>query len=245
MITAFIIDDEALSRKLIASYLKDYPSIHVIGEYSNGFDAFKGITELKPQLLFLDIQMPKISGLELIELFEDDIPEIIFITAFDEYAVKAFEANAIDYILKPFTKERFDKAIKKALDRINLKNHSETNALSTLVVSQQTDRIVVKNGHQIKIIPNNQIHYIEAYDDYVKLHHTEGLSVKKQTLTSIENKLSPKDFVRIHRSYIIKLDQIQKIELNEKGSYCVILKNKTILPVSKNGYQVLKKQLEL
>jgi two-component system LytT family response regulator len=240
MIKAILIDDEPLARDIIKYYLADYPDIEVIAECSDGFEGLKAISLLKPDLIFLDIQMPKISGFEMLELVENP-PVVIFTTAFDEFAIKAFEVNAVDYLLKPVEKERFTQAIKKVF----LKAGKEASNAEDLIKVQtlnpaQSNRVVVKVDRSIKIIPTSDIHYIEADDDQVKLSTAEGAFYKNKTMGYFEQSLDPLQFIRVHRSYIINLSQVTKIELKEKENYVVLLKSGLWLPVSKSGYMKLK-----
>jgi two-component system LytT family response regulator len=235
-----IIDDEPLARMVVKEYLQAYSNVQIIEECNNGFEGFKAIQEHKPDLIFLDIQMPKITGFEMLELI-DEPPAIIFTTAFDEYAIKAFEANAADYLLKPFTKERFDKAMQQIISQ---KKNDTAAVLETVSQSSATtNRIVVKDNGKIKIIPISQVQYLEAADDYVKIYSTEGIFLKKKTMQFFEDSLPAKDFIRIHRSYIVNSAFINRIDLHEKESYTVILKTGGNLPVSKTGYKKLKEEL--
>jgi len=242
-INAVIIDDEILAQDIITSYLKKYNQVEVIAKCNNGFEGIKVINELKPDIIFLDIQMPKINGFEMLELL-DEAPVIIFSTAFDQYALKAFEVNATDYLLKPYSEERFDEALKKALSQLkNIDNHSEKikSLISHLDEKQEyLDRIVVKNNQKITIISVDDLHYIEAQDDYVMLYTAKGKLLKQKTMKYFESHLNPKDFVRIHRSYITLIKFIKEIELFEKDTYKAILQDGTKLPVSKSGYEKLK-----
>jgi two-component system LytT family response regulator len=236
VIKAIIIDDEPLARFLLREMLQAYPQIAIVQECSDGFDGIKGVQQHQPQLLFLDIQMPKLNGFEMLELL-DQPPAVIFTTAFDEYALKAFEANAIDYLLKPFSKERFDKALQKFLQQ---EQHEPKALPDTPVLPEQSQRVVVKTGGKIKIIPVGDILYLEAADDYVKLVTAEGQFLKNKTMGYFEKALDPRLFVRTHRSYIINVQQITRIEPHEKESYMGILKTSAQVPVSKAGYQKLK-----
>ncbi len=235
-----IIDDEPLARMVVKEYLQSYPDIHIAEECNNGFEGFKAIQEHKPDLIFLDIQMPKITGFEMLELIENP-PAVIFTTAFDEYAIKAFEAHAADYLLKPFTKERFDKAMHKFMQQENTATPAVLEAASHSPV--QTNRIVVKDTGKIRIVPMSQVQYLEAADDYVKIHTTEGVFLKKKTMQFFEDSLSDKEFIRIHRSYIVNAAFITRIDLYEKDSQIVLLKNGGQLPVSKSGYKKLREVL--
>ena len=236
MIKAIIIDDEPLARFVLREHLQSYPDINVVQECGDGFEGLKAIQQNQPQLLFLDIQMPKINGFEMLELLEQP-PAVIFTTAYDEYALKAFEANAVDYLLKPFSRERFDKALSKFL-------HQELQQTKTLlqepILPEQSQRVVVKTNGKIKIIPVSDIIYLEAADDYVKIFTAEGSFLKNKTMGYFEKTLDPKQFVRTHRSYIVNVQQITRIEPYEKESYMGILKSSAQVPVSKTGYQKLK-----
>jgi two-component system LytT family response regulator len=245
MITAIIVEDEKLARDLIKDYLKDHPDIRIIGEFEDGFSGLKAINELKPDLLFLDIQMPKLTGFEMLEVL-DYIPAIIFTTAYDQYAIKAFEHNAVDYLLKPFNRLRFLEAIKKARDRIGSGDGKITDKLLEHIDSQEEiiHRVVARWGSKIHIIPVNDIRYIQAEDDYVMLYTKDNKYLKQKTMRYFESHLSPDEFLRIHRSYIVKISEITQMQLYEKDSYIVILKDGTKLPVSKNGLPDLKKMLD-
>src|ERR1700751_2387534 len=240
MINAVIIDAEPLARSIVKEYLQQHKNITVLQECNDGFEGVKAIAQYKPDIIFLDIQMPKITGFEMLELI-DNPPAVIFTTAFDEYAIKAFEAHAVDYLLKPFSKERFDKAIDKCLEQIK---SSKTNVsqLTENAIKQPEEqtRVVVKNGTNIKIIPIQDINYLEAYDDYVKIFTKDGYSLKKKTMNYFEQTLNPKQFVRVHRSYIVQVSQITKIESMEKESHIALLKSGAKIPLSKSGYAKLK-----
>ncbi len=246
-IKVLIIDDESLAREIIKKYLADNDRISIIGECSNGFDAIKKINEEKPDIIFLDVQMPKINGFEMLELI-DEPPIIIFTTAFDQYALKAFEVNAADYLLKPFSKERFDEAVEKALNNVQNKSH-QSYIIKNLIKSNDEkshylDRIVIKDSSAINIIPIDEIMYIEAQDDYVMVYSIVGKFLKQKTMKYYEDHLDQNLFVRIHRSYIVPVKRIKRIELAEKNSYQVRLEDNIKLPVSKSGYDKLKEILK-
>ena len=237
---AIIIDDEPLARMMVKEYLQFYPHIEVVQECSDGFEGMKAIQQHQPDLIFLDIQMPKINGFELLELI-DNPPQVIFTTAFEEYAIKAFDAHAADYLLKPFSKERFDKAMQKlSQQRINAVPEVVETALQSTI---QSNRIVVKDNGKIKIIPVTQVQYLEAADDYVKIITAEGHFLKKKTMQYFEDILPPQEFIRIHRSYIINAQLITRIDLHEKDSHLALLTTGQRLPVSKAGYAKLKEVL--
>ncbi len=242
MSTCLIIDDEPLARSLIREYLESFPEIEILQECNDGFEGIKALNQHKPDLIFLDIQMPKINGFEMLELYEEPV-SVIFSTAFDQYAMKAFENNAIDYLLKPYSKERFDKAVHKWLQsrpvsQPNFPAHEDVYPEAVM------NRIVVRNQHEIKILPLNTIYFFEAYGDYIKIHTNEGMFLKKMTMTLLENKLPASAFVRIHRSYIVNITEIHKIEPMEKEQYIAILKNhRERLSISRRGYGNLKEVL--
>jgi two-component system, LytTR family, response regulator len=240
-IRTIIVEDEELARNLLKNFLKDVENFELIAECENGFEGVKMINELKPDLVFLDIQMPKITGFELLELL-DHKPHIIFATAYDQYALKAFEYNAADYLLKPYSKERLLEAIEKVAERIQAEGAVSDVAekISDYPKEEVLDRIVVKDRHKIHIIPVDQVRYIESMDDYVMIYTREGRYIKQKTMKYFENALDPKNFIRIHRSYIVKVEEINEIQQYEKESYIVILKDKTKLKVSKTGYKNLK-----
>ncbi|MES2627674.1 MAG: LytTR family DNA-binding domain-containing protein, partial [Bacteroidota bacterium] len=222
-------------------YLADHPEIEVLQECNDGFEGLKSIQQHKPDLIFLDVQMPKISGFEMLELVDYPV-EVIFTTAFDEYAIKAFESNAVDYLLKPFSKERFDKAIRKwtASRRDEEKPASLPSTAVSMLPVPDNHRIVVKKGSDIRIIPVGDILYLEAYDDYVKIHAKDEVYLKKKTMSHFEQQLDPNEFVRVHRSYLLQVSQITKLEPMEKDSYVAVLRNGTKIPISKTGYPRLR-----
>jgi len=235
-----IIDDEPLARSLILEYLQHYPSIKVVQECNDGFEGLKAIMQHHPDLIFLDIQMPRINGFEMLELI--DLPlAVIFTTAFEAYAIKAFEAHAVDYLLKPFSKERFDKAVQKWLQQKDSSSTNTQQLLNAVAASTgQQNRIVVKDNGKIKIIPIREVQYLEAADDYVKIHTAEGYFLKNKTMQHFEQLLEAQNFVRIHRSYIINIHLITRIDPYEKENHLAILSSGQKLPVSKNGYIKLK-----
>ncbi|RKD91780.1 LytR/AlgR family response regulator transcription factor [Mangrovibacterium diazotrophicum] len=244
-LNVLIVEDEELARDLLKSYLKDHPSVNLLGECENGFEGVQKINELQPDLVFLDIQMPKITGFEMLQLL-DHKPDIVFTTAYDQYALKAFEINAVDYLLKPFSKDRFLSAVEKALERKgNQESPSEKiSRLSEYATGEYLDRVVVKDRHKIHIILSSHIRYIESMDDYVLIYTNEGRHMKQNTMKFFETHLDPHEFIRIHRSYIVGVSQIEEIQQYEKESYVVILKDKTKLKVSKSGYKNLKEVLD-
>jgi two-component system LytT family response regulator len=245
-IRVIIIDDEKLAREITKSYLAKVPEIEIIAECSNGFDAIKKINEENPDLIFLDIQMPKINGFEMLELLEDP-PAIIFTTAYDQFAIKAFEVSAVDYLLKPFSEERFNAALKRSYTFLQDK-YQQNSAIKNIIEQHDErieflERVVIKDGSKISILPVDSIKWIEAQDDYVMINSDQGRFLKKKTMKYFENHLDENAFIRIHRSYIINADFIQHLEQKGKESYQLILKNGKELPVSKTGLTRLKNTL--
>lgn len=243
MYRVIIIDDEGLARQLLKALLQPFKQIEVVAECGDGFEGFKAIQQHEPDLIFLDVQMPKLNGFEMLELL-DNPPSVIFTTAFDEYAVKAFEAHAVDYLLKPITRERFEKAINKWLEQAAVKKKPELDSLvQEKVYDGYQHRIVVKDNGLIRIIPEQEMHYLEADDDYVKIYTKERHYLKKATLSNLERSLDPKQFVRVHRSYLIPVSQLLRIEPYEKDSHIALLQCGAKVPVSKTGMTKLKELL--
>lgn len=242
---ALIIDDEPLARMVVMEYLQNFKQIEVVQECNDGFEGLKAIQQHQPDLIFLDVQMPKINGFEMLELVEQP-PAVIFTTAFDEYAIKAFEAHAVDYLLKPFSNERFSKAIEKYLAQVpGVALPKQTSELLETAAHSpaQHERIVVKTGTKVKIIPVQDVIYLAADDDYVSVFTAEGSFLKNKTMNFFEQTLNPQYFVRVHRSYIIAIQQITRIDPYEKDAHLAILKSGAKVPVSKTGYVKLKQVL--
>lgn len=223
---AIIIDDEPLARSIIKEYLQYHPQIVLQAECGDGFEGVKAIQQFQPDLIFLDIQMPKINGFEMLELIELP-PAVIFTTAFDEYAIKAFESHAVDYLLKPFSRERFDKAINKLL-ALEKSGAAKPNLMPFLDSAARTpaeqQRVVVRLSGKIKIIPVDDIHYLEAADDYVKVHTKEGSFLKNKTMGHFESVLNKDQFVRTHRSYMVNISEITRIDPYEKENHLANIK---------------------
>ncbi len=243
-----VIDDESPARDIIKKYLSYHPEFELIGEFEDGFSGLKGIREMNPDMVFLDIQMPRLTGLELLELLEKP-PVIIFSTAYDQYALKAFEMSATDYLLKPYSKDRFEQAIGKALEK--LRSGSDQQApVQALVQTMENageiiNRIAVKIKHNVHVIPAQDIVFIEAEGDYVMIHTAAGKYLKEKTMKYFETHLDPGVFSRIHRSFIVNLNHIARLELYDKEQYVVKLKDGTTLKASSAGYKTLKDQLNL
>jgi two-component system, LytTR family, response regulator len=245
-IRTIIIEDEAPAREIVKHYLKDLDTIEVIAECSDGFSGLKSISSMKPDLVILDIQMPRLTGIEMLEVLTEK-PEIIFTTAYDQFAIKAFELNATDYLLKPFPKRRFLNAVEKAVDKIRsgTGNKEPLNQLLALKPepAPPVNRIVVRKGNAIDIIPVDQVRYVESQDDYVMIYHSKGKALKQQTMKFYEENLPKEDFVRIHRSYIVNVSEIKKIEPYGKENHVAVLNSGDKLPVSRAGYKQLREDL--
>jgi two-component system LytT family response regulator len=244
---AVIVDDEELARHLLREYLTQ-AGVEVIAECANGFEAVKAVAERKPDLVFLDVQMPKLDGFEVLELIDPSVA-VIYVTAYDQYAMRAFDAHAVDYLLKPFSPDRFKKALERARQRLGepapLKPRVSATELSAAARApeQRLERIVVKDGAKVHIIPLDKLDYVEAQDDYVALRSEKKNYLKQQTISSVEAQLDPKKFVRIHRSYIVNLERIARIEPYTKDSRVAVLTDGTQLPVSRSGHARLKELL--
>ena len=242
--SAIIVDDEEPAREIIKAYLKKFSQVEVIGESSNGFEALKQIQDLKPDILFLDVQMPKITGLELLEVL-DDCPAVVFTTAYDQYALKAFELSAVDYLLKPFSVERFQQAITKLLDKLSNNQPTDVKQLIENKPDHESlNRIVVRSGSKIVVIPINEVLYFEAQEDYVMIHTPKGRYMKSQTMRYYESILPSDQFVRIHRSYIANVDHVERLEPYDKENYVAVILPDTKLKVSRSGYKKLKESLK-
>ena len=243
-IRAVIVDDEDLARQVVRELLESHPEIEIAAECANGFEAVKAVTELNPDVLFLDIQMPKLDGFEVLELIGTDMA-VIFATAYDQHALRAFEVHAVDYLLKPFGAERFEQALTRARQRIagKLPPPAELKA-STRSPGEFAERIVVRDGTRVHIIPIAKLDYAEAQDDYVALASEGKKHLKQQTISSLEMSLDPARFLRIHRSYIVNLERVTKIEPYGKDTHLSILSDGTRLPVSRSGYGRLRSVLD-
>ncbi|SFB18358.1 LytR/AlgR family response regulator transcription factor [Algoriphagus aquimarinus] len=241
MIKTLIIDDEPLAASIVQEFLANYPQFELLDVCQNGFQGLKSIQEHEPDLIFLDVQMPKITGFEMLELL-DEPPAVIFTTAFDQYALKAFDAMAIDYLLKPFSQVRFAQAIEKFLAQ-QAGNGESVQKLNEM--AEKRNRLVVRVKNEIKIIPTHEVTFFEAEDDYIAIHTPSGKYLKKMTMKSLEEALDPAKFVRVHRSYLINLNEITKIEPYERDNYLVLLRGGEKVPVSKTGYARLRQVLGL
>jgi len=245
-IRTLIVDDEDLARQILREYLRSETDIDVVAECSNGFDAVKAVAEHKPDLLFLDVQMPKLDGFEVLELLDREIA-IVFVTAYDQYAMKAFDAAAVDYLLKPFDQERFRTALQRVRRRLGESSaRPEASELKATAQppGQYAQRIVIKDGTRVHILPVTQLEYVEAQDDYVALHSGGKTYLKQQTISSLEASLDRDRFVRVHRSYLVSLERVAKIEPYTKDTRIAVLSDGTQIPVSRAGYMRLKELMD-
>jgi two-component system LytT family response regulator len=240
---AVIVDDEELARGFLREMLRAHPEIEIAAECANGFEAVKAIAETAPDLLFLDVQMPKLDGFEVLELIGPGGPAVIFVTAYDQYAMRAFDAHAVDYLLKPFSMERFERALERAKSRLGERRPSPELAREARAPEQRPQRLVVKDGARVHVIPLEKLDYVEAQDDYVALHSSGKSYLKQQPIGSLEAVLDPARFVRIHRSAIVNLERLARIEPYAKESRVAILTDGTRLPVSRSGYARLLKAM--
>jgi len=244
-LTAVIVDDEELARAVIREMLRAHPEIEVLEECANGFEAVKMVSERQPDLLFLDIQMPKLDGFEVLELIGSDIA-VIFVTAYDQHALRAFEVHAVDYLLKPVAADRFEAALERARQRLGAPVSPAVAELAAAArePGHYAERIVVKDGTRVHIIPVAKLDYVEAQDDYVALASQGKKHLKQQTISSVEAMLDPKNFLRIHRSCIVNLERVTKVEPYGKDSHVAILSDGARLPVSRAGYARLRTVLD-
>ena len=241
-IRTIIVDDEDLARQVIREMLKPHSEIEIVGECSNGFDAVKMVAELKPDLMFLDVQMPKLDGFEVLELIGNDVA-VIFATAYDEHAIRAFEVHAVDYLLKPFRAERLGDALQRAKERVGKTASAPEQLSATARAGSYAERLVVKDGTRVHIFSSAKLDYAEAQDDYVALASQGKKYLKQQTISGLETSLDPRSFVRIHRSYLVNLERVTRLEPYGKDSHIAILSDGSRLPVSRAGLARLKEFL--
>jgi two-component system LytT family response regulator len=233
-----IADDEELARNVLREYLAKEPGMEIVGECTNGFEAVKTVAELKPDVVFLDIQMPKLDGFEALELIDRNVA-VVFVTAFDQYAMRAFDAAAVDYLLKPFGMDRFRAALQKVERRLGeVRPSSQSSELRNAArpAGEYLDRIVVKDGTKVHVIPVGRLDYSEAQDDYVALRSEGKTWLKQQTIASLETALHPKRFIRVHRGYLVNIERITRLEPNTKDTWTAVLTDGSQIPVSRSGY---------
>ena len=250
MIRVAIVDDEEPARLVLREYLDAEPGVEVVAECANGFEAVKAVAELKPDLLITDIQMPKLDGFEVLDLVGRDT-NVIFATAYDAYALKAFEVHAIDYLLKPFSHERLREALTRARQRLAAQADEpkqprpDAAAISAAARPAGTwsTRIVIRDGAEVHVVPIDRVDFVEAQDDYIAVHAAERTLLKDQTLSSLESQLDPRRFVRVHRSYLLNLDRLARLEAASKDTKVAILRDGREIPVSRSGYERLQQLL--
>jgi two-component system, LytTR family, response regulator len=234
-----IVDDEDLARRVLKEYLKAHADIDIVAECANGFEAVKAITELAPDLVFLDIQMPKLNGFEVVELAGAKT-RYLFVTAYDQYALKAFEVHAIDYLLKPFSQQRLDEALSHARASVGAAPAVDAVVAEAARRQKPLERVLIRDGARVHVIPAGKIDYIEAQDDYVQIKSEGKTYLKNQRMAELESQLDPACFLRIHRSYIVNVEAIARIEQTSKDNHTAVLKDDTRLPISRSGYQKVK-----
>ncbi len=238
-----IVDDEELARALLREYLAAHADVAILAECANGFEAVKAVAETKPDVLFLDVQMPRLDGFEVLELVERDEkgrPAVVFVTAYDQYALRAFDANAVDYLLKPFDRARFETALARARGRVGAERPAPA---AGSFREGPLARVVVKDGATITVLPVESIDFVKAEDDYVLLRSGGRDHLKSDTLASLEAQLPKDRFVRIHRSYLLNLDRLVRVEAGASGSPVAVLRDGTALPVSRSGGQRLRERI--
>ena len=238
-----IVDDEPLARAVLREHLAAHPDVTVVAECANGFEAVKAIGELAPDLAFLDIQMPKLDGFEVVEL-AGAATRYLFVTAYDQFALKAFEVHALDYLLKPFSRERFEEALRHARERLGAPGAGAAQAAVDAGRRRAPlERILVKEGARAHVVPVAGVDYIEAQDDYVAIHAEGRTWLKSQRLAELEEQLDPDRFVRVHRSYIVNVGAIVRIEPASRDTHCAVLRGDVRVPVSRTGYQKVRDRI--
>ena len=239
-----IVDDEPLARAVLREYAAGESDLEIVADCANGFEAVKAVSDLKPDLVLLDVQMPKLDGFEVLELLGRDQP-VVFITAYDQYALRAFEVHAVDYLLKPFSAERFREAVARARERVRARAATPIDEVvrDARPRTGPAERVLIRDGANVHVLPVDKIDYVEAQDDYVAFKSDGKQYLKDQTLSAVEATLDPARFVRIHRSFVLNIDRIAKVELYAKDSRMAILRDGTRLPVSRAGYARLSQLL--
>jgi len=232
-----IVDDEEPARAILREYLQQEPGVEIVAECSNGFEAVRAVTNLKPDVLLLDVQMPKLDGFEVLELIERDVA-VVFVTAYDQYALKAFDVHAVDYLLKPFNPERLTQALERVRVRLTRGYSPPSEPLSERLRPPRgpATRVLIRDGANVHIVPVAKIDYAEAQDDYVSIHAERRAYLKEQTMGQLEAALDPAHFVRIHRSYLLNIDRLARVEVTDTDSRVAILRDDTRLPISRSGY---------
>lgn len=239
-----IVDDEAPARAILREYLGQDPDVEIVAECLNGFEAVQAVANLKPDLLLLDVQMPKLNGFEVLELIERDVA-VIFVTAYDQYALKAFEVEAVDYLLKPFGPERLTQSLDRVRVRLTQGQPKPERKLAARLRDPRSpvNRLLIRDGANVHIVPLSKVDYVEAQDDYVSIHAERRSYLKEQTMGELEAALDPRHFVRIHRSFLLNIDRLAKVEMTDKDTRVAILRDDTRLPISRSGFARLSELL--
>ena len=238
-----IVDDEMLARSILSEHLAKIPDMNVVGQAANGFEAVKLAEELNPDLIFLDIQMPKLSGFEVLELLGDRAPAVVFTTAFDEYALRAFEVHAVDYLLKPVEPPRLADAVERARERLRAKTpppSAQALSMAARPPGRSLERILIRHEGRVHVLPVERIDFVEAQDDYLSFAAAGKRLRKQQTMSDLESQLDSTRFIRIHRSFILNVERLARIDLYGKDSWLAILSDGTKLPMSRTGHARLK-----
>ena len=238
-----IVDDEMLARSILSEHLAKIPDMNVVGQAANGFEAVKLAEELNPDLIFLDIQMPKLSGFEVLELLGDRAPAVVFTTAFDEYALRAFEVHAVDYLLKPVEPPRLVDAVERARERLRAKTpppSAQALSMAARPPGRSLERILIRHEGRVHVLPVERIDFVEAQDDYLSFAAAGKRLRKQQTMSDLESQLDSTRFIRIHRSFILNVERLARIDLYGKDSWLAILSDGTKLPMSRTGHARLK-----
>jgi two-component system LytT family response regulator len=243
--SVIVVDDEAPARGLVREFLAEHADMKLVAECANGFEAVKAANALNPDLIILDVQMPKLDGFEVLDLLGAETRSVIFTTAFDSYALRAFNVHAIDYLLKPFSAERFAEALVLARTRLGKSEPVPARELlETRRDGAPLDRLLIRDRSNVHVIPIDQVDFVESQDDYVSIRAAGKSYLKEQTISDLERQLPPQGFVRIHRRYLLNIARLAKIELSEKDSRIAILLDKTQLPISRSGYAKLRAVLD-
>lgn len=237
-----VVDDEPLARQVASEYARAVDGVVVVGECANGYEAVKAVSDVVPDVIVLDVQMPRLSGFDVLELIGAG-PAVVFATAHDEFALKAFDVHAVDYLLKPFSQARMAEALERARQRLASRAANGADGLRAELRQVRVDRILVRDGHKVHIVPVDSLDYVQAQDDYVMLHAGDRALLKEQPLGSLEGQLDPARFVRIHRSYLINLSRLDRVELEAKDRRVAVLLSGVRLPVSRTGQQRLAERL--
>jgi two-component system LytT family response regulator len=242
-VRTFLVDDEPLARALLRELLAEQPGIEIVGEATNGFEAVKAIGELAPELVFLDIQMPKLSGFEVLELLDEPAPAVVFVTAYDEYALRAFEVHAVDYLLKPVEPARLAEAIARVGERRRARAETARPGVVAAAArppGRKLERVLFREEGRVHVLPVGRVDFVEAQDDYLSFAAAGKRYRKQQTLAELETQLDASRFVRVHRSYLLNVERLARLDLYAKDSWIAVLTDGTKIPVSRSGHARLR-----